>query len=53
MGYVRGRFYLLSLSLLGSHFLAILCASYFMHDKFADFFYLNFIPLTNHKIESK
>ena len=42
MGYVRGRFYLLSLSLLGSHFLAILCASYFMHDKFADFFLFKF-----------
>ena len=47
MGYVRIRFNLLSLSLLGSHFLAILCVQVISCMINSRSFYLNFIPLTN------
>ena len=47
MGYVRSSYYLLSLSLPGWYFLAILCMVN------SRTFYLNLIPLTNNKIESK
>ena len=53
MGYVRIRFNLLSLSFLGSHFLAILCVQGNSCMIYSRSFYLNFILLTNNKIESK
>ena len=53
MGYVRIRFNLLSLSFLGSHFLAILCVQGNSYMIYSRSFYLNFILLSNNKIESK